>query len=130
LLPCWLKKSSDDNKKCATVYLNLAKAFDTIDHNILITKLNQIGICGDNLKLFSSYLTNRKQCIKINNTSSPFKQIKCEGPQGTVISPIFFNVQINGIHELPHKSQIICYADDIVMLCEADSWDEIFELIS
>lgn len=47
-----------------------------------------------------------------------------------VISPIFFNIQINGIHSLPLQSEIICYADDTVMLCKADTWDEIFKVIN
>jgi hypothetical protein len=75
------------------------------------------SICDNNLKLFISYLSNRKQCVKINKTISSLKTIKCGVPQGTVILPIFFNIQINIVHSLPLQSEIICYADDTVMLC-------------
>lgn len=126
----FIYKSLDNNKKCATVYLNLAKAFDTVDHDILIIKLKQLGICGNNLKLFTSYLSNKKQYVKINKTISSLKIIKCGVLQGTVISPIFFNIQINRIHSLPLQSEIICYADDTVMLCKADSLEDIFKVIN
>jgi len=125
----FIYKTLDESKKCATVYLDLAKAFDTVDHNILLLKLNKIGLRNEALQLFSSYLNNRKQCVKINESISSLCLVKCGVPQGTVVSPILFNIQLNGIHSLPLKSQLVCYADDTVMLCSGDSWDEIFNII-
>lgn len=66
-------------------------------------------------------------CVKINEFISSLNIVKCVVPQGTVVSPILFNIQL--IHSLPLKSQLICYADDTVMLCLGDSWDKIFNMI-
>jgi RNA binding exosome subunit len=86
----FIYKSLDNNKKCATVYLDLTKTFDIVDHDILIIKLKQLGIFGNNLKLFTCNLSNRKQCVKINKTISSLKTIKCGVPRGTVIYFYFF----------------------------------------
>jgi len=55
--------------------------------------------------------------------------VKCGDTQGTVISPILFNIQLNDFHLLPLKCKPICYADNTVVLCSGDSWDEIFNII-
>ncbi|KAF0704254.1 DDE 3 domain-containing protein, partial [Aphis craccivora] len=77
----------------------------------------QLGLRDRALQLLHSYLSDRKQCVKINESISSLNIVKCGVPQGTVISPILLNIQLNGIHSLSLKSQIICYADDTVMLC-------------
>jgi len=90
------------------VYLDLAKTFDTINHSILLLKLNKLGLRNNLLKLFSSYLNNRKQYVKIKESMDSLGLVKCGVPLGTVISPILFNIQLNGIHLLPLKSQLVC----------------------
>jgi len=70
----------------------LARAFDIINHDILLNKMKNIGITGPALELFKSYLSDRKQLVKINNTHSDEMKIKCGVPQGTTISPILFNI--------------------------------------
>lgn len=118
----FIYKSLDESKKCATVYLDFTEAFDTIDHSILLHKIEQLGLRNKALQL-CSYLSDRKQCVKINDFISSLNTVKCGVPQGTVISPILFNIQLSDIHSLPLKSQLVYYADDTVMLCTADWWD-------
>jgi hypothetical protein len=93
----FIYKSLDDSKKCATVYLDLSKAFDIIDHSVLLHKIEQLGLRNKALQLLFSYLSDRTQCVKINNFISSLNIVKCGVPQGTVISPILFNIQLNDI---------------------------------
>ena len=75
------------NTTCA-VFLDLSKAFNTVDHKILLRKLMYYGIRGKQNSFFESYLTNCKQCNKVNNYSSSFQTIKCGVPQGSVMGPL------------------------------------------
>ena len=72
------------------IYLDLSKAFDTIDHQILLEKLAFYGIRVKNLKLFKSYLTNRKQYVEIDDKISSSTNIKTGVPQGSILGPLLF----------------------------------------
>ncbi|KAL4082905.1 hypothetical protein QTP88_029559 [Uroleucon formosanum] len=116
----------EEGKKCATIYLDLAKAFDTVDHVKLLKKMHDIGITGSAHSLFESYLEKRKQRVKINDTISCEQTIICGVPQGTTLSPVLFNIQLNDIKLLNLNSNIICYADDTVLICNGLTWEEVF----
>lgn len=88
--------------------------------------MNSIGISGSVLSLFTSYLNNRKQMVKINDSISNELSINCGVPQGITLSPILFNIQLNDIETLNLKSQVICYADDTALICIANTWNEVF----
>jgi len=116
----------EEGKKCATIYLDLAKAFDTVDHVKLLKKMHDIGITGSAHSLFESYLEKRKQRVKINDTISCEQTIICGVPQGITLSPVLFNIQLNDIKLLNLNSNIICYADDTVLICNGLTWEEVF----
>ena len=78
-----------------TVFLDFKKAFDTIDHQILLSKLYKFGIRGSALNLIGNYLNNRKQITKINNIFSTPQQMTCGIPQGSILGPLLFNLYIN-----------------------------------
>ena len=80
----------DNNKIPINIYLDLSKAFDTIDHSILIDKLQFYGIQGTNLNLFHSYLTNRKQYTEIDDLKSNILPIQTGVPQGSILGPLLF----------------------------------------
>ena len=76
-----IRKTIDSRKFGCGIFIDLRKAFDTVNHEILLMKLEHYGIRGNMLKWFQSYLTNRKQFVSVNNTSSELKDIKCGVPQ-------------------------------------------------
>ena len=83
------------------VFIDLSKAFDTVDHQILVKKLEKYGLSGEILEWFSNYLTNRKQFIEYGNctkkTWTNFELIKCGVPQGSILGPLLFLMYVNDI---------------------------------
>ena len=85
------------------IFIDLKKTSDTVNHSILLRKLEHCGIRGDSLHWFTSYLSNRKQYVYYNGYSSEVKSIKCGVPQGSVLRHLLFLLYIN---DLPHVSNI------------------------
>lgn len=90
----------------------MSKAFDTIPHNILLSKLDRYGIRGNVNDLIRSFLSNRNQFVSIGNVSSTLKSIKFGTPQGSTLGPILFLIYMNDIFNLPLNGRIILFADD------------------
>ena len=92
-LACLYDKISSaiDNKECTVgIFIELSKAFDTIDHNILISKLEHCGVRGTLLRGFESYLSNRQQYVEFNGVSSESCEIKCGVTQGSTLGLLLF----------------------------------------
>ena len=95
------------------IYLDFQKAFDTVDHEILLYKLNHYGIRGNLLEWFKSYLTDRKQFTFINGVNSQDAFVTCGVPQGSVLGPLLFLIYVNDIqHALKNATKL--FADDII----------------
>lgn len=120
-------KSLDEKQKVLAIFLDLAKAFDTVDHTFLIQKLELLGIRGLPLTLFKSYLSERLQMVKIDNIYSSQKCIEYGVPQGTVLGPILFILYINDLCEKDINGRIVTYADDTVLVYTDVSWSEVYK---
>ena len=92
--------------------MDLSKAFDCISHDLIIAKLAAYGIDDTALKLIFSYLKNRKQCVRINETYSNFENIITVVPQGSIVGPLLFHSSINGLFFFIGSSSIHNFADD------------------
>jgi Reverse transcriptase (RNA-dependent DNA polymerase) len=115
----------DNSKKAMAIFLDLAKAFDTVNHFELCNILPNFGLKSISLKWFKSYLNNRKQIVQINDTTAEEMIINCGVPQGSVLGPLLFILYINSICDLKIDGQIVTYADDTCLLFSGVTWEEV-----
>ena len=111
----YIIKEIDDlraTKTPTTVYLDLSKAFDTLNYDIVFSKLELYGISGIPLALIKSYLINRFQYVQCENMTSELLEIKTGIPQGSILGPLFFSILINDLVNSSRLFSFLMYADD------------------
>ena len=109
----------------AGVFIDLAKAFDTIDHSILLKKLSHYGIRGVVLDYFCTYLRNRKQYVSLNGNNSKLLDVRCGVPQGSILGPLLFLLYINDLNSVSVKLKTIMFADDTNLFTTGNTIDEV-----
>ena len=123
-------ESMDLNMYTASVFIDLSKAFDTVDHSILLGKLRHYGIRGVALDWFRSYLDNRKHYVRVNNVSSDPRNLTYSVPQGSIIGPVLFNLYINDIVNSSKILKYVLYADDTVLYFAHHSLDQLSYIVN
>jgi len=108
-----------------TVYLDLKKAFDLVDHKILLLKLKLYHFTEKSIRCFESYLSNRKQKINYDNLQSESRNIQSGVPQGSTLGPLLFPIYINGIAFLENNNSTYLFADDTTL---SESTSDIAEI--
>ncbi len=107
------------------VFLDLKKAFDTVDHNILLKKLGMYGMGANALEWFYHYLVDRNQHSKVNNVILESLNTKCSVPQGSILGPLLFIVYINDLVEILSETKANLYADDTAMYVSGESYIDV-----
>ena len=124
-----IRKALDDGNIGSGAFVDLQKAFDTVDYQILLAKLNGYGIRGVSNGWFKSYLSNRSQYVSINRYESGFAAINCGVPQGSVLAPLLFLLYIDYLNQAIKLCKVP-FADDTNLLCLSDSVKKLNKIVN
>ena len=117
----------EDKKIVLGLFLDLSKAFDSIDHDILTNKMYHHGIRGNVLNWFKSYLSDRQQYVTVDNYNSQYKSINVGVPQGSVLGPLLFLIYVNDLSSVSEILNPITFADDTNLFLTGSNIHEMSE---
>jgi len=118
--------SLDNKKHTLATFLDLSKAFDTINHKILLNKLNWYGVRGVALEWFRNYLHNRTQYVQYNNKTSTTTTMQCGVPQGSVLGPLLFIIYTNDLPNCLSNCKAILFADDTTLYLSSSNIEQLY----
>ena len=120
-----IRKFVDGGNLIGAVFVDLSKAFDTINYCVLLNKLKSYGIEGDEHQWFTSYMFNRKQIVEVDTIKSNEAPLLCGVPQGSILGPLLFIMHLNDLPERLNHCKVVIYADDTVFYFPSSSLNEI-----
>ena len=118
------------NENTIATFLDLSKAFDTIDHKILIDKLKHYGVRGITADWFTSYLVDRKHFVQYRAVSSKTQHVSCGVPQGSVLGPLLLVIYVNDLPLNITRAKTIMYADDTTLYCSGTNMNRLYSTIN
>ena len=125
-----LLQNMDKGQLTGMVFLDLSKAFDTLDHGIMLDKLQSLGFSDSAVTWFMAYLTNRTQSVYVNSIVSDPQSIQFGVPQGSILGPLLFITYINDLPSVVQNCDIQLYADDTLLFFSSNSIAEIESCLS
>lgn len=124
------KQYVEEGKIILAVFVDLKRAFETIDRSKLKAVLHRCGIRGTALRWLSSYLSSRVQVTRYNSATSPATDVNLGVPQGSVLGPLLFILYMNDLKQALRQAQVNLFADDTVLFVVGDSLDECFDVMN
>ena len=125
-----ISEALEKEKIALGVFTDFQKAFDTVDHDILLDKLYHYGIRGPALNWIQSYLSNRQQFVEFNSVQSKMLEVKCGVPQGSNLGPLLFLIYINDLAHVSPKLFSILFADDSNFFYSDSNMDSLISTVN
>ena len=120
-----IKMGLDNKKFVGAILMDQSKAFDCLNHELLIAKLDAYGLGRSALEFICSYLSARKQRVKVNGSFSNWRKTNLGVPQGSVLGPLLFNIYIDNMLYLMEYAEICNFADDTTIYVVSDKIDDV-----
>lgn len=125
----YICRNLEEHKHVIGVFIDYSKAFDTVNHSILLSKLEAYGIRGLALDWFRSYLDNRRQCVRVGSSYSDYGSISFGVPQGSVLGPVLFVLFVNDIANVSAILKTILFADDTTVSAAGSNFHELCNIV-
>ena len=125
---CYTERNT--GQQTDVIYLDMSKAFDKVQHSLIIARLQQFNISGSLLKWFTSYLCGRRQRVTVLGATSQEREVSSGVPQGSILGPVLFLLYVNDLPKAVMSSKVACFADDTKVLKRVESQQDSVDLQS
>ena len=125
-----IRRNIDQGQLTGAVFIDLRKAFDSIDHDVLLNKISRLGVRHRELQWFKNYLHDRTQVVEFQGVTSAAESVIAGVPQGSILGPLLFILHLNDLPKAVIKCSVLMYADDTVLFFSAPQVSTIVDTIN